>query len=189
MTVYLISEQSLKDTTVLNENVDPKLIAPAILESQDIHIQALIGSNLYNKIVTLVGNRSITGTTNGDYKTLLDVYITPALKYYTLAELVMSMTVKLMNKSVSTRTSDNANGLDLDNVALVRETFMNKAEWYGERLINYLKDHTSTYPEYLLSTGTALHSTILPKRHSYTSGMYLGDEDFRDGYGFDYPRK
>lgn len=189
MVVYLISEQTIKDTTVLNENVDPKLIAPAILESQDIHIQSILGSNLFNKITTLVGNKSISGTTNADYKLLLDSYITPALKYYVLAELVLPMTIKLMNKSIATRTSEFSNSIQIDDMALVRENFMNKAEYYGERLINYLKDNTTTYPEYLLSTGTALFSTIIPKRSSYTSGMYLGDEDMREGFGFDYPRK
>ena len=101
MSIYLISEQAIKDNTILNENVDPRLIAPAILEAQDIHIQTIIGSNLYNTVKGMIPSGVISLTANVNYKTLLDSYIQPALKYYVLSELVFPMTVKMLNKSVA----------------------------------------------------------------------------------------
>lgn len=176
MIIYFISEESLKDTTILNENVDPKLIAPAIVEAQDIHIQTLIGSGLYDKMKTLVASGGISQAANAAYKTLLDSYIQPALKYYVLAELVFPMTVKFMNKSVASRNSDNASSIPLDEVARTMEHYKTKAEWYGKRLINYLRDNVIPIPEYT-SIVTPGFSTIIPKSTSYTSGMYLGDGD------------
>lgn len=173
---YFISETALKDSTILNENVDPKLIAPAIIEAQDIHIQTIIGSLLYDAIDTMIGNRSISGTTNSAYKLLLDDYIQPALKYYTLAELVLPMSFKLMNKSIAARSSDNANPISSDDFALVRETFMSKAEWYGARLMYYLMDHRDTYPEYLNNSSLNYFSRIVPKANTFTGGMFLEDD-------------
>lgn len=171
-----ISETALKDTTVLNENVDPKLISPAIIEAQDMFIQTILGSALYNRIDALIPSGNISLPANAVYKTLLDDYIQPALKYYTLAELVLPMSFKLMNKSIASRSSEFSNPISSDEFALVRENFMNKAEWYGKRLINYLRDNTLIYPEYM-TTITINYSTIMPKSNSFTNGMFLGDED------------
>jgi hypothetical protein len=174
---YFISEQAIKDTTVLNENVDPKLIAPGIIEAQDIHIQEILGSQLYDKIDSLIPSGNISLPANAVYKTLLDSYIKPALKYYTLAELVLPMSIKLMNKSVATRSSDNAQPLSPDDFGLVRETFMNKAQFYGTRLINYLIDNRTSYPEYLDTPTTDIYSRITPKSNAYKTAMYLGGDD------------
>lgn len=171
-----ISETAIKDTTILNENVDPKLIVPAILESQDIHIQEIIGSSLYNKIDSLIPSGVISQPANVAYKNLLDNYIQPALKYYVQGELVLPMTVKLMNKSIATRSADNASPISLDDMALVRDTFMNKAQWYAERLTNFLRDNTTLYPEYYSSTDSG-YSVIRPKGTAYKTNMYLGPDD------------
>lgn len=175
---YFISDTAIKDSTILNENVDPKLIGPAIIEAQDMHIQTIIGSELYNAIDTMIGNHSISGTTNANYKLLLDTYIQPALKYYTLAELVLPMSFKLMNKSIASRSSENASPINVDDFALVRETFMNKAEFYATRLMNYLLDNRNTYPEYLNVISASVFSRILPKSTAYKNAMFLDDNDY-----------
>lgn len=180
MAVLFISETTIKETTVLNENVDPKLIAPAIIESQDIHIQPILGSNLYTQISGMIGDLSISSPSNSAFKALLDNYIQQALKYYVLAELVTPMTIKMNNKTVATRSSENAQPIAIEDMALVREEFKNKAEWYGQRLINYLRDNTNTFPKYLEAVSG--FTTILPKRSSYTGGMYLGEGEGINGY-------
>ena len=186
MSIYLISEQAIKDNTILNENVDPRLIAPAILEAQDIHIQTIIGSNLYNTVKGMIPSGVISLTANVNYKTLLDSYIQPALKYYVLSELVFPMTVKMLNKSVATRTGENSQPVSMDDMAKVTEVYKNKAEWYAQRMVNYLKDNHTLFPEYLTNIPPGF-STILPQKTSYTNGMFLGD-DTPSNLGFDYPR-
>jgi len=172
MAVYLISEQAIKDTTILNDNVDSKLIGPAILEAQDMHLQSYLGSNLYNKVKSLVSAGTIGSGGNSYYKGLIDNYIQPCLKYYVLADLCIPMTVKMMNKSIATRSADNAQPISLDDIAMLSENLMNKAEWYAQRMINYLMDNPSHFPEYPLSDGT--HSNIRAKKSAYTGGMFLG---------------
>lgn len=189
MATYLISEQTLKDTTVLNENVDPKLIAPAILEAQDIQIQQILGSTLFAKVISLIPSGTISTAPYVNYKTLLDNYIQPALKYYVLGELIFPMTFKLMNKSVATRGSENATSIGKDEISMNVDYYSNKAEYYATRMINYLRDNQSLFPEYL-QVPTAGFSTILPRGTAYTNGMFLYDESYfgmvRDGKVYKY---
>ena len=86
------------------------------------------------------------------------------------------MTVKMMNKSVAMRTAENSSSLNISDIALITDNFKNKAEWYGQRLVNFLKDNITTYPEYLSIIQPAF-GTILPKRTSYTCGMFLDSDD------------
>lgn len=175
MSVYLISEQTLKDTTVLNENVDPKLIAPAILEAQDIEIQSILGSTLYNKVLSLIPSGVISTAPYANYKLLLDSFIQPSLKYYVLSELIFPMTFKLMNKSVATRSSEFAQGIGSDEIGFNQQFYKDKAEYYATRMINYLRQNQTLFPEYLAIVSPGL-TTIYPRGTAYTNGMYLIDE-------------
>ena len=49
--VFIISEENLRQFTDINNNVDSKLLKNAVRESQDIEIQRILGTKLYNKIL------------------------------------------------------------------------------------------------------------------------------------------
>jgi len=51
---FLLSEVKLREYTDLDNNVDSALIKNAIRESQDIKLQSVIGTLLYEKIMDLV---------------------------------------------------------------------------------------------------------------------------------------
>jgi hypothetical protein len=78
--VYFISTTYLKDNTPLNENVDDKLLKSAIKEAQEIYIRDVIGSGIYNELQTQAYANTLTALN----VTLLDSYIAPCVKYYTL---------------------------------------------------------------------------------------------------------
>ena len=86
--VYFISTTYLKDNTPLNENVDDKLLKSAIKEAQEIYIRDVIGSGIYNQLQT----QAFANTLSALNVTLLDSYIAPCLKYYTLTEAMLQMT-------------------------------------------------------------------------------------------------
>ena len=64
--ILLISEKTLKANGVINNNVDNMYIFPAIRYAQDAGLQPIIGTKLYNKLMDLVENGSITGSTDYD---------------------------------------------------------------------------------------------------------------------------
>ena len=49
----LISESKLKRVTDINNNLDVDLISSVIREAQIIHITRLLGSKLYDKIISV----------------------------------------------------------------------------------------------------------------------------------------
>ena len=75
MAVLFISEETIKNSTTINGNVDVELLLPYIKVSQDIHVQQLLGTNLYEKIEAEI----TAGTLTGNYKILVDEYIQPVL--------------------------------------------------------------------------------------------------------------
>lgn len=167
--VYFISVSYLKDNTPINENVDDKLIKSAIKEAQEIYIRDIIGSGIYNELQT----QAFNGTLTNNNQTLLDSYIAPCLKYYTLTESMLPMTFKLMNKSVASRTSDNALSISMDEMVAIENRYRDKAEYYGNRMRDYLLQNNTLYPKYL-SPGSTI-DTIFPQNTNLYGGIYLPD--------------
>ena len=78
---FLISEAKLREYTDIDNNIDTALIKNGIRESQDIELQRLLGTLLYDKMLTLVSGGTIGDAGNSNYKTLLDDYIQNFLLY------------------------------------------------------------------------------------------------------------
>ena len=168
--VYFISTSYLKTNSTINENVDDKLLKSAIKEAQEIYIRDIIGSGLYDELQT----QAFAGTLTANNTTLLDSYIAPCLKYYTITESMLPMTFKLMNKSVATRQAENATAITIDELTLIEQRFRDKAEYYANRLRDYLRENTNTYPLFL-NPGSGF-DTIRPKNTSFYGGFYLGND-------------
>lgn len=181
--VYFISVSFLKDNTPINENLDDKLLKSAIKEAQEVYVRDVIGSGIYNELQ----DQAFNGTLTADNTTLLDSYIAPCLKYYTLVESMLPMTFKFLNKSVSSRTADNANPITPSELTLIEQRYRDKAEYYAERLRDYLKENTTLYPLYL-NPGSGF-DVIHPSNTAFFGGMYLPggeDECFKN---YDFPQK
>lgn len=170
--VLLLSVDILKDRTAVHGNIDEKLIFPEIKAAQDMYIHPILGTALYDKIVTDI---NVSGTTTGYYKTLLDNYIIDALLYYVLSELPDALSYQFWNKGVVRKQGDNTELPSMSELVDISNKYRNRAEWYGERLTRYLKATASTtiLPEYLSPGQTS--DTIVPENSAFTMPIYLGD--------------
>lgn len=169
MAVIFISEQALKDSSIINENVDMKLLLPTIKLAQEKYVLPILGTALYNELKTQITNSTLTVLN----ETLLDDYIQPCLIWWIMAESPMPLTYKFMNKSVATRSSENANAASLNDLLKLEERFKDNAEWYSQRITNYLLENSTQYPLYL-NPGNGI-DTIVPKKTMYSTGMFLGN--------------
>jgi len=141
----LISEAKLKRFTDINNNLDVDLISSVIREAQIIHITRLLGSKLYDKIISEVD----AGTISGNYKSLLDDYIQDALIYWSYYESLETIYLRPRNAGLIKPTGGE-NNIDAD-IALYdkkRQSIKNKAEYFSERLVDHLCYNNSLYPEY-----------------------------------------
>jgi hypothetical protein len=168
MAVIFISEQALKDNSIINENVDMKVLLPVIKLAQEKFMLPILGTGLYNEVKNQVSASNVSVLN----KTLLDDYIQPALIWWIMAEAPMPLTYKFMNKSVATRSSENASPASLNDLLKLEERFKDNAQWYSQRITNYLLENSTLYPLYL-SPGNGI-DTIVPKKTMYSTGMYLG---------------
>jgi hypothetical protein len=83
--VYFISTTYLKDNTPLNENVDDKLLKSAIKEAQE----STFGTSSVQAFTMRFNLNTLQTTLTALNTTLLDSYIAPCLKYYTLTEAML----------------------------------------------------------------------------------------------------
>lgn len=177
MAVLFISEAYVKNTTLIDENVDMRLILPSIRDCQELRIHPILGTPLYNDLKAKI----TAGTLNADETNLLDNYIAPAMGQWTLYECSASMLFKYRNKSVATKSSENSQPISYQDLQFLRDEWKNKAEEREARLINYLCDNDSLFPKY------KEHSDDLnPRKTAFQTSYYLGSGNstycWRDEY-------
>jgi len=163
-----LSEATLKAESILQENVDMKIVTPTIYDVQNFYILPILGTSLYRDLENQIRAGSVT-TLN---KTLLDLYITPTMIWYCRFELPMNMNYKYFNKSVGVQNADNMTPATIEEIAYITDRAKNKAEWYAERLTKYLLQNQTSYPLYLNQTNVGI-DTIFPTRNNYTNGMVI----------------
>lgn len=167
--ILFISETTLKDRSLLQDNVDPKLIRPTIKQTQDMYIEPILGTGLYRELQEQIEN----GTVSVLNKKLLDLYITDCICWYVASEMVMSLGFKMTNKNVLRKSSENSNEASLSELFDLMSYYKNKAEWYAQRITDYLIEFIVDYPLYN-NPGSGV-DIIQPNGSSYSTGMYLGD--------------
>lgn len=165
--VLLTNTYRLKKATPIQDNVDDSILAPYITKAQDTHIQQILGTDLYNKIM----NDIVNNTISGNYKILLDDYITPCLIEYAFYEVMPFIALKITNKTIGRGNADYLVEGDLADLKYLRNSVRDVAEFYGTRIIGYLKQNSSFFPEYQTNSGL---DKIIPNSNVYFSGVYLG---------------
>jgi len=75
-TALFINRTDLVRNSILDGNVDTDKFIQFIKIAQEIDIQNYTGTDLYNKISTLIANGEIDDVANAKYKTLLNTFTT-----------------------------------------------------------------------------------------------------------------
>jgi len=154
-TTFIISETKLRQFTDMNNNVDTELLKNAVREAQDIVIQRLLGTILYEKILSDIDADSLAG----NYKTLVDNYIQNALLYYAYYYALENIYLRSRNNGLLTPTGgENSIQGDLQVYNMKRTSVQQKAEWYAEKLTEYLIENQAEFPE--ITQGTKLYEQI-----------------------------
>ena len=143
--VLLISEDYIKTNSALNDNLFGKFLTPAILEAQELNLQIYLGECLYKTILGMVQDGSITASTNESYKALLDDYVQPYLLYQVQANIIPTINVKLGNIGSVVSNDEHIATLSQGNIDLVQRDFQLKADFYAQRMLNFILNHSSEF--------------------------------------------
>jgi len=173
--VLFIQENYFKKLTGVDGNVDFKKLESTIIMVQDIYIQAILGTPLYEDIKTKI-IADPTMATYPNEKALIDNYIAKCLAWYIKAEASYSFKFAYQNKGIQVKNSTNSNAADTNDVQLLKDEWTLKAKAYGTLLKDYLIANTTTFTKYLEYTNSGINAT----RTNYLNGIYIRDNEFTD---------
>ena len=163
--VLFISENKLKDSTAIGGNVDMEFMLPYIKVAQKKYIETKLGTDLFEALQTKITAGSLTGA----YQTLVDDYIQDALVHFAFYECLPFLRFKVSNGNIYSKTSETGTALSTEEAQHLREEVRNTAEYYTERMIEYICNNNSSFPEYSTNSG----ADVTPDRNAYYNGMNL----------------
>tara|TARA_R100001086_G_scaffold37887_1_gene16859 strand:- start:2256 stop:2831 length:576 start_codon:yes stop_codon:yes gene_type:complete len=167
--VLFISEQKLKDSTAINLNVDVELLLPYVRQAQKLYVEAKLGTKLTQKLKDLITAGTLGNVGNEAYKSLVDDYIGDMLPNWAFYHAVPFLRFKIENGNIYSKTSETGTALSTEEAQHLREEVRNTAEYYTERMIDYVRNNISSFPEYNQNSG----ADVNPDPNAYYNGMNL----------------
>ena len=163
-TVLLVSEQRMKNWTSLDNNIRIDVLTPSILNAQEVYTQSALGTNFYNRLKAGVMANDLTT----DESTFLKDYVAPALMQYALYLLLPRLKYKFVEKGILNGTSEESQATTLDELNYLREAAIDLAQFYDERMKDFLCQNSNLFPLWLNWNGNGMPSD---KTTSYFSGI------------------
>jgi len=163
--VLFISEDKLKDSTAINMNVDVDLLLPFVRQAQKLYIETKLGTDLTDKLKAEI----TAGTLAGAYKTLVDDYIGDCLPSLSFYHAIPFLRFRVENGNIYSKTSETGTALSTEEAQHLREEVLNTGQYYLERMIDYVTNNLSSFPEYSTNSG----ADVSPDRNAYYNGMNL----------------
>jgi hypothetical protein len=167
--VLFISEAKLKSSSAINLNVDVELLLPYVRQAQKLYVETKLGTDLTQKLKDLIVAGTIGNVGNEAYKTLVDDYIGDMLPNWAFYHAVPFLRFKIENGNIYSKTSETGNSLSTEEAQHLREEVRNTAEYYTERLIEYVRNNITSFPEYNTNSG----ADVSPDENAYYNGMNL----------------
>jgi hypothetical protein len=163
--VLFISESKLKDSTAINLNVDVDILLPFVREAQKLYVETALGTDLTQHLK----DKIIAGTLAGADKTLVDDYIGDMLPGYSLYHAIPYLRFKVENGNIYSKTSETGTSLSSEEAQHLREEVLNTASYYRERMIDYIRNNTASFPAYSTNSGADVSAST----ENYYNGMNL----------------
>lgn len=173
--VYFITEDDVRNNLPVEYSLLSGNILPAIQQSQFVNVRDLTGDLLYNALVSKITDGSITGTTNSNYKYLLDNYLTDVALYWTGVYLLTNNLAKLQNRGLQLENSEFSSSADLSVYRELKKEFKELADYYTTRAKDYLYFNQDLFPEFSYYNGNGLQSASSTTKYS-NGGLVLGQK-------------
>jgi len=145
MKALFIDHKDLVRHTPISGNLDFDRLVQYVEIAQDIHIQGLLGTRLYNKLQSDI----LANSLSGNYATLVSTYIKPTLAQYALLEYLPFAMYSINNKGVFKSTAENAEVVNRSDINAMTEAARDTAQHYATRMVDYLVNYPDLFPEYL----------------------------------------
>ena len=163
--VLLVSEQRMKQWTSLDDNIRIDVLTPSIIQAQDIYIQDTLGTLFYSRLKAGVIANDLTANES----LFLKDYVGPCLIQYSLYLLLPNLKYKMVEKGILNGASEETGATTLDEMKYLRDQAMDMAQFYNNRMLEYLQDNPGMFPLYQNPTPS---DGMTPNRQNpYFSGL------------------
>lgn len=139
-TKLFISPQAIQQTTILGGNIDKDKFSFCIESVQITVIEPLLGTELFDKIVT----DFTANTLAGDYLTLFNEFVFPITKHESTAQYLNIAQYNVTNGGIFKHTPDSAEVVDRSEVNALAEVYHNNAQMYIIRFNKWICNNTIT---------------------------------------------
>jgi uncharacterized membrane protein len=165
MKALFITMKDLKSHTFYDGSVDDNKIVQWVSVAQDTEIRTLLGSKLYNKLMSDITNNTL----DGKYRELVVDYIKPALIHWSAVHSLPFLAYTVANGGIYKHTAESSESVDKKEVDFLIEKERNIAQNYSNILVDYLCYNSQDYPEYLTNSG----NDIQPNREDNYFGGWV----------------
>lgn len=154
-TTLFINRTDLIRNSIMDGNVDTDKFIQFIKIAQEIDVQQIMGTKMYDGLTTAIPNIDLPA--NARWKTVLDDYIAPMLIWYAQSNYMPFAAYQIKNGGVFKHTSENAQSVDKNEIDYLVEIARTNAEWYSRRFIDFMSFNQTTYPEYTSNVNDDLY--------------------------------
>jgi len=165
MAALFCNEDKLKSSTAINYNVDTAFLLPFLKIAQDKNMQVILGTDLYEKLEADI----VAGSITGNYKVLIDDYVQDSIIHYALVEALPFISFQIKNGSVTQKNSENGTAASKSDINWLIQKERDTAEFYGQRIVDYLCENSSLFPEYSSNSGADMN----PISNAYNTGLRI----------------
>jgi len=132
--LLFIRPQEITASTILSGNIDIDKYNFVILDVQLRLIEPLLGTELYDKIVSDIEGAGLTGL----YLKMFEDYIKPILKHQTVAEYIEIASYMVDNGGIYKHTADNKEIVNKDEVLYLSQKSKSLATTYIKRFDKWI---------------------------------------------------
>jgi hypothetical protein len=169
-----LSEDSLKDYSLIREDVDMQTLKPTIRAVQDYYLYKLLGSSLFCDLQ----DKIVAGTLNSDEVALIQIYITPCMAWAVMKVAPVFISMKYSNRGVVQMTGPNAQPASTSDLQMLGDMANKHYELYAERLVRFLIANNSLFPTY---RQMSQYNDVSPALNGWDSQIALGNKPYRGG--------
>ena len=163
--VLFVSPADVIKRTGINGNVDRDQMIQFIKIAQDIHIQNILGTNLFNKIASDINGDTLTG----NYLTLFTSYIQDMVIHYSAIEILPYIHYKVANGGIYVKGAENGESVTKQDLDYLVQKERDIAEHYSRRFVDHMAYYSSLYPEY----NTSSNDDMYPSKNQNFNGWVL----------------
>lgn len=142
--ILLISENTIKQNSLVSNNVDGKYIQNAIRTAQDISLQPIIGQKLFQRLCDGVSNNNL----NELETELISTYIQPVLLNAVMSDLILQLSYKFRNLGAVQTVDTNVVIPSLTDLEYIRNDYSMKCTFYQNRLSDFLEANCTKFSQY-----------------------------------------